>query len=84
VQWVPLLAAWVEDLQRVAMRLEPRRFPEASGRLRDLVARLSPWDLSGFSQWLARERPLLRHPLNAKLFAERILDRYSEVILKKG
>lgn len=84
VQWVPLLAAWVEDLQRVAMRLEPRRFPEASGRLRDLVARLSPWDLSGFSQWLARERPLLRHPLNARLFAERILDRYSEVIVKKG
>jgi DNA polymerase III subunit delta' len=80
VLWVPLLVAWCEDLMAVCHGLPGKRFPSQAGRIKDLARGIEPWRLAGFCQWLQREQALVRFPLNARLFTERILLQYQTVL----
>lgn len=75
--WLPMLQAWIGDLGRVAAGAQPRRFPAQTARLRQLASATTLARVGGFDAWLGRQLPATEHPLNARLFCEDVLMRYT-------
>lgn len=70
------LQRWVEDLGRVALGLEPRFFEGQKARLTLLAKQTSVPALGEFLSWIQREKRLVDHPLNWRLFCEQIVSQY--------
>jgi DNA polymerase-3 subunit delta' len=77
-QWYALLQRWLADLVRVSAGATPRFFPESASRLQQLVRRCTLGGLTRAAARLQRQAVLIRHPLNARLFAEESLALYLE------
>lgn len=76
-QWYTPLQRWVADLARVDAGAPPRFHPAHAARLSALARRSDGARLAGLHRHLAAARPLLEHPLNARLFCEDTLRSYA-------
>ena len=76
-------AVWIDALQRLYVDLmlaagaqaAPRYYPRLAEAARKLAARTDPAALAETARWLAGQRAVAGHPLNAKLFAHAALQR---------
>lgn len=75
-QWYVPLQRWVSDLARVDAGAPPRFHPAHAARLTALARRSDAARIAGLDRQLAGSRPLLEHPLNARLFCEDTLRGY--------
>ncbi|HYF60790.1 MAG TPA: AAA family ATPase [Burkholderiaceae bacterium] len=75
-QWLPLLQRWLMDVGRCRTGAAPRYFPAQAARLRELAERTDPASLAEAGRALAAQYRHVEHPLNARLFAETVLDGY--------
>ena len=77
--WLRTLQGWTGDLGRLLARHGPRRFLAQESRLRALAARTTAQRLGDFARWLDQQAQLASHPMNARLFCEQTLFRYSAI-----
>ena len=78
-QWLPVLQSWVHDLGRLMVGHQPiRHLPQVS-RLRELGLRTMLSRLTQLSVWLDQQAQLTDHPMNARLFCESTLLRYTGI-----
>ena len=80
--WLRTLQGWTGDLGRLLARHGPRRFLAQEPRLRALAARTTAERLGGFARWLDQQAQLAAHPMNARLFCEQTLFRYSAIFVQ--
>lgn len=79
--WLAVLQGWVADLARTAAGHRPVRFVASHGRLRALAARTALDRLATCARWLDEEARLATHPMNARLFCERVMLGYSAIFV---
>jgi DNA polymerase-3 subunit delta' len=81
---VVALQRWCYDLLSVSLAERPRYHPESLAALREASRRCRPEKLAGFLRTLAEAARLSQHPLNAQLFFEDLLVRYSGLFAAKA
>lgn len=73
------LAAWTEDLARVAGGGAPRRLPGRADALGALAPRVAGVDLCRYHRSIVHQRAHVARPLNPRLVAESLVDAYREL-----
>jgi len=73
--WIDVLQRLYVDLMLAAAGLAPRYFPGQSELAARAAVRAPPGALAEMSRWLAQQRRVAGHPLNARLFAHAALQR---------
>jgi len=73
--WIDALQRLYVDLALAAAGLAPRYFPAQADLAARAAARARPGALTEMSRWLAQQRRVAGHPLNARLFAHAALQR---------
>lgn len=67
--WVDVLQRWFVDLMLATHNTAPRYYPGLSKLSQQVGCAASPRALADAARWLAQQRALADHPLNAKLLA---------------
>ncbi len=70
------LVAWTADLARVAAGAPPERLPGRAAALAALAPRVARIDLCRYHREVLFQRAWIAHPLQPRLVAEALLDRY--------
>jgi len=78
-EWVEVMQAWVADLGRCRLGAPARRFVSQHARLERLARQAHPERLARFAGWLDQQSAVASHPLNARLFCERVLMQYEQI-----
>lgn len=73
--WIDALQRMFVDLSLASVGTGVRYFPTLAQYTKKVAARASTAQLSEISKWLAQQRAVANHPLNAKLFTHSALQR---------
>src|SRR5690606_37948676 len=73
--WIDALQRLVVDLSLAAVQAPVRYFPDQEKGLQAIAQRASRERLAEAAKWLASQRAVADHPLNAKLFTHAALQR---------
>ena len=75
VEWIDYLQRLLVDLSLAAFQAPARYFPEQAAIVRAVAQQGSAQRLTDTAKWLATQRAVADHPLNAKLFVHAVLQR---------
>src|SRR5690606_22084124 len=73
--WIDALQRLFVDLLLAASDAPVRYFPDLQAQAGSIAAKASRRNLGEAARWLAQQRAIAGHPLNAKLFAHSALER---------
>lgn len=74
--WIDYLQRLCVDLMLVSVGAGPRYFIQSTSLVCAIAARADAANLSGLAKWLAQQRAVAQHPLNARLFVYTALQRF--------
>ena len=75
--WLDALQRLSVDLSLLAHGMPVRYYPGLHAALRAVADRTQPAHLSDLGNWVNAQRRIAQHPLNPKLFAQAVLDRFT-------
>jgi len=78
-QWIDTLQKLLFDLALTQHALAPRYYPDQAQGLARLARAVDAQQLMGMAKWLAAQKALAQHPLNAKLYAHAMAEQLVRV-----